>query len=194
MVSARGLEETSVWFPEKLKGHKESASRRKDCSWRLLTAGRALESLTVTERLRSMTTEDEESQLLVMRRNLIMTPNDDEQMGLTNREAEELPWWKGRALDMQRRQNHCIESMHKMHREYKNVEKRRDGLLLLWMMHVWRRRWSAAAEMDRKQKVHWMGMAQKAQEAKEQKSAMDACRKTVRKTEQRNLAKQWWDW
>jgi hypothetical protein len=38
-----------------------------------------------------MTTEDEESQLLVMRRNLIMTPSDDGQMGLTNREAEEFP-------------------------------------------------------------------------------------------------------
>jgi hypothetical protein len=32
-----------------------------------------------------------------------------------------------------------------------------------------------------------MGMVQKAQEVEEQKSVMDACRKTVRKTEQRNL-------
>jgi len=56
-----------------------------------LTAGRALESLTATERLRSKATEDEESQLLVMRRNLIKTPGDDGQMGLTNREAEEFP-------------------------------------------------------------------------------------------------------
>jgi hypothetical protein len=32
---------------------------------------------------------------------------------------------------MQRMQNHCIESMHKMHREYKNVEKRRDGVVVV---------------------------------------------------------------
>jgi hypothetical protein len=30
---------------------------------------------------------------------------------------------------MQRMQNHCIQRMHKMHREYKNVEKRRDGVV-----------------------------------------------------------------
>jgi hypothetical protein len=35
-----------------------------------------------------------------------------------------------------------------------------------------------------------MGMVEIAQEAEEQKSVMDACRKTVRKTEQRNLAEQ----
>jgi hypothetical protein len=35
-----------------------------------------------------------------------------------------------------------------------------------------------------------MGMVQKAQEAEEQKRAMEACRKTVRKTEQQNLAEQ----
>jgi hypothetical protein len=33
-----------------------------------------------------------------------------------------------------------------------------------------------------------MGMVQKAQEVEEQKSVMDAFRKTVRKIEQRNLA------
>ena len=33
-----------------------------------------------------------------------------------------------------------------------------------------------------------MGMVKKAQEAEEQKSVMDACRKTVRKTKKRNLA------
>jgi hypothetical protein len=38
-----------------------------------------------------MATEDEESQLLVMRMNLIMTPSDDGQMGLTNKEYEEIP-------------------------------------------------------------------------------------------------------
>jgi hypothetical protein len=35
-----------------------------------------------------------------------------------------------------------------------------------------------------------MGMVQKAQEIEEQKRAMEACRKIVRKTEQRNLAEQ----
>ena len=66
MVSSRGLEENSVGSPKELKSHKESASRRKDGSWRLLTAGRAVEPFTATERLRSTAIEDEESQLLVM--------------------------------------------------------------------------------------------------------------------------------
>jgi hypothetical protein len=30
---------------------------------------------------------------------------------------------------MQSMQNHWIQGMHKMHREYKNVEKRRDGVV-----------------------------------------------------------------
>jgi hypothetical protein len=27
-------------------------------------------------------------------------------------------------------ENHCIERMHKMHREYKNVKERRDGVVV----------------------------------------------------------------
>jgi len=46
--------------------------------------------------------EDEESQLWDRLRNLKITPNDDGCMGLTGREAEELQWWSGRALDMER--------------------------------------------------------------------------------------------
>jgi hypothetical protein len=30
---------------------------------------------------------------------------------------------------MQRMQNHCIKSMHKMHRVYKNVKKKRCGVV-----------------------------------------------------------------
>ena len=35
--------------------------------------------------------EDEESRLLDRLRNLIITPSDDERIGITTREAEELP-------------------------------------------------------------------------------------------------------
>jgi hypothetical protein len=32
---------------------------------------------------------------------------------------------------MQRMQNHCIESMHKMHRNYKNVEKKKRWVVVV---------------------------------------------------------------
>jgi hypothetical protein len=32
---------------------------------------------------------------------------------------------------MQRMQNNCIQRMHKMHRIYKNVEKRREGVVVV---------------------------------------------------------------
>ena len=70
--------------------------------------------------------EDEESWLVDRLRNLSITPNDDGHMGLTTREAEDLQWWSGRALDMTSIQKHCAYGMHKVHKDYKNAEKRRD--------------------------------------------------------------------
>jgi hypothetical protein len=57
-----------------------------------LTDGRALKPITATERMSlTMIEKTKESRLLDKLRNLIITPSDDERMGVTAREAEELP-------------------------------------------------------------------------------------------------------
>jgi hypothetical protein len=88
-----------------------------------------------------ITREDEESRLLERLRNLGITPSDDGCMGLTAREAEVLSMMiRQSTRHGESMQKHCEYRMHKVHRDYKNVEQRRDEWLLLRVIQVCRRR------------------------------------------------------
>jgi hypothetical protein len=51
-------------------------------------------------------------------------------------------------------QRHCAYSMHKVHRDYKNEEQRRDQYYLLRAIQVYRRRQCVAAKIHRRGMVH----------------------------------------